>query len=246
MNWYEEKIKKHPAFISTKLTADLDVLYPPFALNILKTFAISRKEGLSTFIYETYRSQTRQLELFNKGATKLKTNGMHHFGVAADIIFLDDKNNLSWNEKHDWKRLGEIGKSMNLVWGGDWPWDKPHFQLIPATITDQNKIIRGEYPPYDPSIDRYIIDLLPLYKNLQFNKFSINCVTEIISYIEDIEKNRRGYQIIEHSPTTIVEKTAQYPPLIKQIPTEIKTNSTKSFFTFIEPIINALFRKKRP
>lgn len=190
MSWYEENIKKHPQYASMKVVSDLDILYPPFAFCILKTFATARKEGLRVCIYETYRSQERQMSLFNQGVSKIKTNGMHHFGVATDIVFLDEKNNPSWDEKNDWKRLGEIGKELKLIWGGDWPWDKPHFQLIPATVSEQAKIIKGEYPQYDPLINQYVIDILLLYKNSQINKFSQESILEMVSYIENIGKQK--------------------------------------------------------
>lgn len=185
MNWYDKKIKSYPAYSATKLVSDLDVLYPPFAVHIVKIFAIARKEGLPVCIYETYRSQERQLELFNKGVTKLKTNGMHHFGVATDIVFLDDKNNPSWGEKYNWKRLGEIGKSMGLIWGGDWPWDKPHFQLIPATAVDQAKISKGEYPFYDSSVDGQVEELLKLYAEVRQADFSDAAITKLISFFSN-------------------------------------------------------------
>lgn len=241
MNWYEDKIKRHPQYASAKLVADLDVLYPPFALCIFKIFAIARKEGLSICIYETYRSQERQTELFEKGVTKLKTNGMHHFGVAADIIFLDDKNNPSWSEECNWKRLGEIGKGMGLIWGGDWPWDKPHFQLIPATVIDQAKIIKGEYPSYDLSIDQCVADLFIIYKDSQANKFSDASILEMISYIENIGKEKSEPNV--KSPSSIIDVVSQ-SLVVKQIPVEVKIDSRKSLFDFIGSILKDLFKIK--
>lgn len=243
MSWYEDKIKKYPQYTSSKLVTDLDILYPPFALNILKIFVTARKEGLSICIYETYRSQERQIELFNKGVTKLKTNGMHHFGVATDIVFLDNKNNPSWSEECNWKRLGEIGKNTGLIWGGDWPWDKPHFQLIPATVPDQAKIIKGEYPPYDSSIDKCVADLLLLYKDSLVNKFSDASITEMVSCIENIGKKKIEPQITE-TPPPVAEAISQ-SPTVKQIPVDAKTNPEKSFLEFIKSIIEILFKRRR-
>lgn len=187
MNWYNDKIKTHPNYNSKQLTTDLDILYPPFAFSIIKLFAQAYQEELKVSIFETYRSQDRQLDLFNKGKTKLRTNGMHHFGVAVDIVFLDEKNNPSWNEKYNWKRLGEIGKSLGLIWGGDWPWDKPHFQLIPATVQAQAKIVAKNYPFYDPSIDQKNTQLLSLYKIAQTENFSKESIKKILFCFEFIQ-----------------------------------------------------------
>ncbi|MEK7074219.1 MAG: hypothetical protein AAB968_00470, partial [Patescibacteria group bacterium] len=76
MSWYSEKIKINSAYAIVRRINALDILYPPFACLIIKLFAKARSEKLSVCIYETYRSQERQRELFNKGATKLKKNGM--------------------------------------------------------------------------------------------------------------------------------------------------------------------------
>jgi peptidoglycan L-alanyl-D-glutamate endopeptidase CwlK len=60
---------------------------------------------------------------------------MHNWGVAFDLVF--DGNNWkpgiqwSWDNKWPWKKLGELGKSKGLEWGGDWTTlrDWPHFQM---------------------------------------------------------------------------------------------------------------------
>ncbi|OGF80426.1 hypothetical protein A2W48_02965 [Candidatus Giovannonibacteria bacterium RIFCSPHIGHO2_12_44_12] len=244
MSWYEEKIKKHPQYTNSKLVADLNILYPPLALNILKIFTLARKEGLSVCVYETYRSQERQTELFNKGVTKLKTNGMHHFGVATDIVFLDRGNNPSWDEKYDWKRLGEIGKSFGLIWGGDWPWDKPHFQLIPATVPDQGKIIKGEYPVYESSVNQCVTDLLSLYERVLVNKFSDSSIAEMVSYVENIGK-KPVIEVVEISPILVTESESQpIVPVVNKLETVATNHEIKNpIIDFINSILKVLFRR---
>src|SRR3989339_1118908 len=182
MNWYRDKIKIHPKYKLNQIVSDLSFLYPGFAFLIIKTFALARREKLRVHIFETYRSQERQLDLFNRGRSKLRANGMHHFGVATDIIFLDKNNNPSWSDEHNWKRLGEIGKSFGLTWGGDWPWDKPHFQFI--TVAAQHKSVTTNYPEYDRSIDKKISELLSLYQDAQAGGFSDESIKKILSCIE--------------------------------------------------------------
>lgn len=189
MNWYEDEIKKHSQYISAKLVSDLDILYPQFSLLILKLFVSARKEGLPICIYETYRSQERQAELFSKGVTKLKTNGMHHFGIAADLVFLNGKN-PSWDSKNNWRRLGALGQTLGLEWGGSWKSfvDLPHFQLIPATASEQAKIINKNYPVFDTSIN--IANILALYKQAQYTSFSIPSIDMLwVELNKDIDKN---------------------------------------------------------
>ena len=41
---------------------------------------------MGLMIYETYRSRDRPQALFNQGAAKLPTVGVHHYGLACDIV----------------------------------------------------------------------------------------------------------------------------------------------------------------
>ena len=170
--------------MATGRVTDLDVLYPPFACSVIKLFAKARIEQLFVCLFETYRSQERQLELFNKGATKLKKNGMHHFGIAADLVFLDPEKNPSWDDTYDWARLGKIGQDFGLEWGGSWNnfVDKPHFQLIPATVAEQQKIIKEEYPPYEAHVDGDAVAFIQLYQNAKANNFSDASIAHILGY----------------------------------------------------------------
>ena len=185
MSWYSEKIKPSPLYTQKQRTEVLSLLYPSFLFPLVTLFARARNEGLSVALYETYRSQERQLELFNQGATTLKKNGMHHFGVACDIVFLTATGNPSWAATHNWARLGAIGKSVGLEWGGSWSGftDKPHFQLIPATVAAQAKIIAGEYPSYPSSLNAKIPGLLQLYAQAKLYNFSPAYISQILAYL---------------------------------------------------------------
>lgn len=147
MNWHQEKLRAYPAFHTTDIISDLALLYPPFAQKIEELVAAARNHGLPVFVYETYRSQERQRELYAKKATMLEQNSMHHFGIAADIAF-EGRSAVSQTPEHEWLALGALGKKLDLYWGGDWTdfKDYPHFQMIPATREEQQKIVTGQYP----------------------------------------------------------------------------------------------------
>lgn len=185
MGWYSQKIKPSPTYRLIQRMDTLDLLYPSFATAIVKLFATARSEGLSVSIFETYRSQERQLDLFNKGTTTLKRNGMHHFGVATDIVFLDGSGNPSWNASHNWARMGQIGQNLGLEWGGTWGGfvDKPHFQLIPATASAQVQIVAEQYPPYPPSVDARLPGLLQRYSQAKVNNFSAAYIADILAFL---------------------------------------------------------------
>jgi peptidoglycan L-alanyl-D-glutamate endopeptidase CwlK len=55
----------------------------------------------------------------------------HEFGEAFDVVPMrwDQRLVPNWASPH-WKKLGEIGEALGLVWGGRWTKpDRPHFNL---------------------------------------------------------------------------------------------------------------------
>lgn len=73
------------------------------------------------------RSWERNRIVTNAGAGESR----HEFGEAFDVVPMrwDQRLVPAWASPH-WKKLGEIGEALGLVWGGTWrkP-DRPHFQL---------------------------------------------------------------------------------------------------------------------
>lgn len=186
MSWYSTNIRTSPFYTQTQRSDGLELLYPPFLFALVSLFVRARGEGLPVTIYETYRSQERQLQLFNQGATTLKKNGMHHFGIAADIVFLTASGNPSWAESNNWTRLGAIGRDLGLEWGGLWSGfvDKPHFQLVPATASAQAKIIAGEYPSYPASVEAKRTGLLQLYNAAKASGFPASQLSKLSAYLQ--------------------------------------------------------------
>jgi len=104
-----------------------------------------KEQGIGIQITETYRSQERQNELYAQGRTiqgKIVTwtlNSLHKTRKAFDFVpIVNGKAN--WNDLILFKRVGEIGKSIGLTWGGDWKTpDRPHFQYDGGTIKMEDK-----------------------------------------------------------------------------------------------------------
>ena len=98
------------------------------------------KEGLIIGIGECVRTAAEQDALFAAGRTapgrivtyaKGETySSMHQWGVAFDFFRRDGKG-LYENGDGFFGKVGKIGKSLGLEWGGDWKSikDLPHFQL---------------------------------------------------------------------------------------------------------------------
>lgn len=79
------------------------------------------------------RTYEEQDKLFAQGNVTRARGGYsnHNFGVAFDVTIFD--NGRPVYESPKYQKLGELGKSLGLSWGGDWKsfQDEPHFELRP-------------------------------------------------------------------------------------------------------------------
>lgn len=112
-------------------------MYLPLKIKIDELLAKAKAEGLDVAMYCATRSFDEQARLYAKGRTtagQIVTNAppgfsFHQYGMAADLVFLIN-GEWSWAENLPWDRLGELGLSVGLEWGGFWDSvDRPHFQL---------------------------------------------------------------------------------------------------------------------
>lgn len=115
-------------------------LHPELREKVFVLKSLCKNRGLLIGIGECLRTKAEQDALYAKGRTapgKVVTNAkgstyssMHQWGVAFDFYRNDERG--AYNDSDDFfKKVGEVGKSIGLLWGGDWknPVDKPHFQL---------------------------------------------------------------------------------------------------------------------
>jgi hypothetical protein len=116
-NFYNDVIQKDSRFTCTSRIAALDLLEPVMRGLVCQIVAAAKHVGISLMVFETFRSQARQQELFDNGATKLRTVGVHHYGLACDIVRMIG-GEPSW--KGDFAFLGELAHASGLIWGGDW------------------------------------------------------------------------------------------------------------------------------
>jgi peptidoglycan L-alanyl-D-glutamate endopeptidase CwlK len=124
----------------------IDDLHPALQNTCRNFLNLCREEGILAFLTATYRSPKEQDELFAQGRTKpgrRVTNARggesaHNYelngkpaALAFDIAIRMVNEGLNWDTRHrHWKRVGEIGKSLGLTWGGDWKMkDYPHFEM---------------------------------------------------------------------------------------------------------------------
>ena len=116
-NFFTDVIHQDPRFNSPNRVADVGLLEPKMRQLVQQIVDAAGQMGIAIMVYETYRSQTRQQLLFNNGATRLRTVGVHQYGLACDIV-RSIGNEPSW--KGDFSFLGQLARSSGLVWGGDW------------------------------------------------------------------------------------------------------------------------------
>ena len=121
----------------TTVIRDIGYLHPEVQKLCKKLLQKCAEEGLNVGVFETYRCNERQQYLYEQGNTTIKTTGAHGFCVAFDIVVKDSKGNWTWDTsnkevKNTYYRVGEIGKSLGLEWGGSWTSfvDLPHFQYL--------------------------------------------------------------------------------------------------------------------
>jgi hypothetical protein len=158
MSFYTEVIQASPLFESADRVADLDLLEPVTRTAVQAIVDAAATKGVKLMVFETYRSQQRQAELFKQGASKLRKVGVHHFGLACDLV-RDVHGEPSW--KGDFSFLKDLAEDNGLIWGGDWGndtvvhsfVDSDHVQRI--NVSDQSKLFDLSWYPddeYDPVV----------------------------------------------------------------------------------------------
>jgi hypothetical protein len=158
-NFYLDAIRSDPRFQSPKRVADMALLEPVTRARVEAIIAGAAAEGIELLPWETFRSSARQIELFERGASKLRDVGVHNYGLACDLVKVVG-GDPSW--KGDFAFLGRLARVHGLVWGGDWgaPGRKHKFvdavHVQRCTVARQTGLFRGEWypgPDYDPYRD---------------------------------------------------------------------------------------------
>ena len=119
---------------------DITKCHPELQQKCAQLIEKCAQKGLNIAIGECYRTVEEQNELYAQGRTKagnIVTNAKgsdysshHQWGTAFDFYRNDGKG--AYNDSDGFfGKVGSVGKSLGLEWGGDWrsPVDKPHFQL---------------------------------------------------------------------------------------------------------------------
>lgn len=111
-----------------------NLLFPLFYEEVKKGINAAREAGFPIAIFESYRTEERQNQLYAQGRTtpgKIVTNAKggrswHNYGLAIDVALYDDKR-WSWDFKPS--EIAKYFESDNLIWGGTFKnFDGPHYE----------------------------------------------------------------------------------------------------------------------
>ena len=136
---------------------DITLCHPRLQVLAGKLVEECAKQGLLIKTGETFRTVAEQDALYAQGRTKpgnIVTNAkgstyssQHQWGIAFDFFRNDGTG--AYNESgRFFEKVGEIGKTIGLGWGGDWksPVDRPHFYLPDwGSTTGQLKQMFGTF-----------------------------------------------------------------------------------------------------
>jgi Putative peptidoglycan binding domain len=129
-DFYLQKLIEKPKFTSIDPNTDQSLLVPAFMAKVTSCIAEYKAShpGQDITFTETYRSNALQLKHFNNHASKIKANGMHHYGIAGDSIFVIGGKKTY---KGDVVGLRKIYQDNGLFILG--MWDALHVQFIPVS-----------------------------------------------------------------------------------------------------------------
>jgi hypothetical protein len=138
---YLEKIIVSGKYKLPSPCKDIDLLLPDFKSIVDESiYEYNQVNNDEVYILETYRSNALQLAYYHRGASQIKTNGMHHYGIAVDLCRAADGKYADYNL--DYKVLRHIAQAKRLTVLNI---EQAHFQLIPVFEQEHLRtIVRNE------------------------------------------------------------------------------------------------------
>jgi len=103
----------------------LDTLHPSFRPVVFEFLARLTEAGIPVLIVNTRRTTEEQLGLLLAKRSWVEKS-KHQEGLAIDVapyeVYLSvGPDKLAWDAEDPlWQRIGKIGESLGLVWGGRW------------------------------------------------------------------------------------------------------------------------------
>jgi hypothetical protein len=156
-NFYLTTLTVDPRFNSPERQSSTDLLEPVTRAAVAAIIADAKAQGIELQVTETFRSEARQQQLYDQGATQLEHVGTHGFGIAADFCKIIN-GEASW--AGDWSFLAVLAKKHGLVSGFDWGQPGVHHSFVDSDhcqrcrVSDQAQLFAGTWFP-DSSYNPY-------------------------------------------------------------------------------------------
>ena len=125
--------------VISKGARPLDQLHPAVAELAKQFVAKANAAGVEVRIVKTLVTDEEQERLYQQGLTRAHGGkSTHNLGLAFDVVPVVN-GEPRFNDEAAFEKLGAIGKSLGLTWGGDWTEikDYPHFELRPELKSQQ-------------------------------------------------------------------------------------------------------------
>lgn len=131
---YQNVIRVSEYYNIIKPCNETSLLFPPFYEKIKELIsAYLEDHETMPYILETYRSNDLQKIYYNRGASKIRKNGMHHFGIAVDLVAKDENDHIRYDVL-DYQWIRKKAREMSLFM---LDWEDAHIQDIPVGLQNQ-------------------------------------------------------------------------------------------------------------
>lgn len=105
-------------------------------LSLLVGYVLAISE-VDFFVNEVLRTAETQQKYYKQGTSQLDgivKKSKHQLGKAIDVYYVgwtnkDDENDPRWKKLIDTFKLAGKNLGLDLTFGYDWGWDKPHIEL---------------------------------------------------------------------------------------------------------------------
>jgi peptidoglycan L-alanyl-D-glutamate endopeptidase CwlK len=130
--------------VDSRSEKNIATLAPEVRLLARRLVEESVAQGINVKVIDGSRTYAEQDALYAQGrsqpgqvVTKAKGGqSWHNFGLAFDVGIFSEDGKTYHGEHKDYARVGVIGESLGLTWGGRWDFvDEPHFQFNPQKLT---------------------------------------------------------------------------------------------------------------
>lgn len=141
-NFFTDVIQRDPRYRTTVVVRDPGLLEPGFREKVERFIAdVGSQTGIELVAVETFRSRERQEKVFLSGASKLRTVGTHHYGLAVDFAKRGRGGKLTWDGP--WDFMPRVAERYGLT--SLYPGDAGHVQG--CAIAQQPALFSGKWYP---------------------------------------------------------------------------------------------------